>query len=64
MTQGAPPRGVGVAITLDFQWLTPVSDLIVIYSRDHDPTTMFPFRLDRHRVVIGTQLRSRGLGPR
>jgi DNA-directed RNA polymerase specialized sigma subunit len=51
--------GNGARITLDFQWLTPVSDLIVIYSRDHDPTTMFPFRLDRHRVVIGTQLRSR-----
>jgi hypothetical protein len=51
--------GNGARVTLDFQWLALTSDLIVIYSRDHDPTTMFPFRLNRHRVVIGTQLRSR-----
>lgn len=50
--------GNGARITLDFQWLAPRADLIVIYSRDHDPTTMFPFCLGRHRVVIGTQLRN------
>lgn len=51
--------GNGARITLDFQWLAPTDDLIVIYRRDYDPTTMFPFRLDRHRAVIGMQLRSR-----
>jgi hypothetical protein len=51
--------GNGARITLDFQWLTPVSDLILIYSRDRDPTAVFQCPLDRHRVVIGRQLRSR-----
>ena len=47
--------GNGARVTLDFQWLTPVSDLIVIYSRDHDPTaSVFQCPLDRHRVVIGS----------
>jgi hypothetical protein len=50
--------GNGSRITLDFEWLTPRSDLIVIFSRDHDPTAPFQCPLDRHRVVIGTQLRN------
>jgi hypothetical protein len=62
---GDDPRAVifaggnGARVTLDFQWLTPVSDLIAIYSRDRDPTALFQCPLDRHRVVIGTQLQSR-----
>jgi DNA-directed RNA polymerase specialized sigma subunit len=57
--------GNGARITLDLQWtnVTPISDLIVTYNRDHDPTTMFqcPEYLKRWRVVIGTQLRNSDL---
>jgi hypothetical protein len=49
--------GNGARTAFDFQWTTgtPMSNLVVIYTRDHDPTTMLhcPDRLDRHRVVIG-----------
>jgi DNA-directed RNA polymerase specialized sigma subunit len=47
--------GNGARITLDFQWTqaTPVSDITVTYGADGVPPV-----IDRHRVVIGTQLRN------